>query len=174
MPHGNQQIMSLVVTVIIIGLVMALRWRRIGQMRPLKLERLYVLPLVYAAIVAITVVERPPALTDSLWLGLGLVIGAAIGWYRGKAIRISVDPATHTLNQTASVATFLFIAGLIVVRLAVRSLIEVEGSSLNISAVAVVDALMFLALGLIGAQRLEMYLRGKRLLDEARASSPAA
>jgi len=170
----NSQIMSLVITVIVIGLVMALRWRRIGQMRPLKLERLYVLPLVYAAVVAITVVERPPALTDSLWLGLGLVVGAAIGWYRGKAIRISVDPATHTLNQTASVATFLFMAGLIVVRLGLRALLATEATSLNISAVAVVDALMFLALGLIGAQRLEMYLRGRRLLEAHRAETPAA
>jgi len=174
MDHPNSQIMSLVITVIVVGLVLALRWRRIGQLRPLKLEQLYVLPAIYAAVVAITLVERPPVGSDWLWCAIGVIAGAAIGWYRGKAIRISVDPTTHSLNQTASPATFLFIAALVIIRVGLRSLVTAEASAWHISAVVVIDALMFLALGLIAAQRLEMYLRGRRLLEAHRAETPAA
>ena len=141
MDHPNSQIMSLVITVIVVGLVLALRWRRIGQLRPLKLEQLYVLPAIYAAVVAITLVERPPMGSDWLWCAIGVIAGAAIGWYRGKAIRISVDPTTHSLNQTASPATFLFIAALVIIRVGLRSLVTAEASAWHISAVVVIDAL---------------------------------
>jgi hypothetical protein len=164
--HVSSQIMSLAITVIVVGLVMALRWRRIGQLRPLRLERLYVLPAIYAAIVAITLIERPPSGLDWLWCGIALVIGAGLGWTRGKAIKISVDPQTHSLNQTASAATFIFIAALVVIRVALRSVVAAEAGTWHISAVTVVDALMCLALGLIAAQRLEMFLRGQRALAE--------
>jgi hypothetical protein len=171
MDHGQSQIISFVVTVVVIGLILALRWRRIGQMRPLKLEQLYVLPAIYAAVVALTVAQRPPGGSDWLWCGLGIIVGAALGWWRGKAIRISVDPTTHSLNQAASAVTFFFIAALVVVRLGLRSLFAAEAGAWHISAVVVVDALMFLALGLIAAQRLEMYLRGRRLLEAHQAGA---
>jgi len=172
MDHPNSQIASFAITIIVIALVLALRWRRMGQARPLKLERLYIFPTIYAAIVAILLVERPPvSINDWVWCAGALIIGAAIGWYRGKTIAISVDPATHTLNQTASPAGFIFIAGLIVIRLALRTVLAAEAATWNISAAVIVDAFLFLALGLFAAQRLEMYLRGRKLLGAHGASS---
>ena len=80
-------------------------------------------------------------------------------------MRITIDPATHALNQTGSPAAILFIAVLIAVRTGARAALGASGFQLD--PFAVTDLLMALALGLFAAQRSEMYLRGKRLLDAA-------
>ena len=38
-----------------------------------------------------------------LWAGL-LAAGAAIGWQRGRSMNIAVDPETHALNQSLTLA----------------------------------------------------------------------
>ncbi|MCI1141616.1 hypothetical protein MOP88_03465 [Sphingomonas sp. WKB10] len=97
---------------------------------------------------------------------LALELGAALGWQRGKMMRIMFDPETHRLNQTSSPR-----------RAAVhrrphrRAQRGAGGDELCGGAfdpMAATDVLMALALGLFAAQRLEMYLRGKRMLEAAR------
>jgi hypothetical protein len=43
----------------------------------------------------------------------------------------------------------------------------------HLNPMALTDILLAFALGLFATQRLEMYLRARRLLDEARAARPA-
>jgi len=162
---------SYLITGIVILLVLALRMRRVGQMRPLKLERLWVVPVIYLAAVAITLVETPPDTTGLWWCGAALVAGGAVGWWRGRLIAIHVDPVTHALNQTMSIATIVFLVVIIGVRIALREVLGGEARSWNISPATLLDAFMVFALGLLSMQRLEMYLRGSRLLAEARRTA---
>ena len=58
-----------------------------------------------------------------------------------------------------------FLIGLIVVRAAARGVLGAEG---GVSPAMLTDPLIAFALGMFTLQRLEMYLRAKRLLEEAR------
>lgn len=160
----HQSWISYAITIGVVLVVMALRMRRMGQMRPLKLGGLWIVPALYLVVAAVMFIQLPP----TGWVGIAslvaLLLGAALGWQRGRMMHISVDPETHALNQKASPAAMLFLVALIVVRMLGRGLLGSEG----ISPAMLTDPLIAFALGMFSLTRLEMYLRARRLLDEAR------
>ena len=151
------------ITAIVIAIVLALRWKRMSKVRPLKLEMLWVFPALYGALAVYMYWTHPPQGWAWGFCAFALSLGAALGWQRGKMMRITIDQATHALNQTASPAAMLFLLLLIAVRSGARGLAG-NGTILHLDAVAITDMLLALALGLFTAQRVEMYLRGKRML----------
>jgi membrane protein CcdC involved in cytochrome C biogenesis len=161
----HQTWVSYAITIGIIVIVMALRLRRAGQMRPHKLGSLWVVPVLYLAVAAIMFAQLPPTGWVTIACGVALLIGAAVGWQRGKMMHIHVDPETHALNQKASPAAMLFLVALIVVRMLARGMMGAEGA---VSPAMLTDPLIAFALGMFTLQRVEMYLRARRLLDEAR------
>ena len=163
---------SYAITAAIIAVVFALRWRRMSRVTPLKLERLWILPALYAVIAVSLFVSTPPQGFGWVFCAVALALGAALGWQRGKLMRITVDPQTHALNQASSPAAVLFILVLVAVRSGARYAL-VGDNALHLNALAVTDMLVALALGLFTAQRVEMYLRAKRLLSAARSGSLA-
>ena len=156
------------ITAVVIAVVMALRWRRMSRVVPLKLERLWIVPALYLVAVIATFVATPPTGLGWLFCVLALAMGAALGWQRGRMMRITVNPATHTLNQTGSPAAMLFLISLVVIRSGARAAFNGAGGVLHLNAMALTDMLMALALGLFAATRAEMYRRGKRMLASAR------
>lgn len=168
--HPVQQTwISYAITIGIIVTIMALRMRRMGQMRPLNLGSLWVVPAIYLVVAALMFVQLPPTGWVAIGSGVGLLIGAAIGWQRGKMMHIHVDPETRALNQKASPAAMFFLIALIVVRMAARGIIGQEGG--GVSPAMLTDPLIAFALGMFTLQRLEMYLRAKRLLEEVRGGA---
>jgi len=159
---------SYAVTIGIIIVMMALRLRKAGRMRPLKLGSLWIVPVLYLAVAAMMFVQLPPTGWVAIASSIGLLIGAAVGWQRGKMMHIHVDPETHALNQKASPAAMLFLVVLIVVRMLARGVIGAEG---GLSPAMLTDPLIAFALGMFTLQRVEMYLRARRLLEEARGRS---
>jgi len=163
--HPPQQTwISYAITGAIIVVVMALRMRKMGQMRPLKLENLWIVPALYAVVASWMFWQLPPL----GWVGLACLgafaVGAAVGWQRGKMMQIHIDPETHALNQKASPAAMLFLVALIAVRALGRGLLGSEG----VSPAMLTDPLIAFALGMFSLTRLEMYLRAKRMLEEVR------
>jgi membrane protein CcdC involved in cytochrome C biogenesis len=164
--HPPQQSwVSYAITIGIIVVVMALRMRRMGQMRPLKLETLWVVPVLYLTVAALMFWQLPPRGWVAIASAAGLVIGAAVGWQRGKMMEIHVDPETHALNQKASPAAMFFLIALIVIRAGARTVLGETG---GVSPAMLTDPLIAFALGMFALTRIEMYLRAKRLLEEAR------
>src|SRR5689334_23393877 len=159
---AQQSWVGIAITVAIVAVVLALRMRRMGQMRPLKLETLWVVPALYLAIAATMFWTLPPKGWVAIATVAGLALGAAVGWQRGKMMEIHVDPQTHALNQKASPAAMLFLIALIIVRTGARSIL---GQDSNISPAMLTDPLIAFALGMFTLTRLEMYLRAKRLLE---------
>jgi membrane protein CcdC involved in cytochrome C biogenesis len=153
------------ITIGIVVVVLALRMRRMGQMRPLKLETLWVVPVLYLVVAALMFWQLPPTGLGAIACGAALLIGAAVGWQRGKMMHIHVDPQTHALNQKASPAAMLFLIALIVVRSGARTMLGQAG---GVSPAMLTDPLIAFALGMFTVTRVEMYLRGKRLLEEVR------
>ena len=162
---------SYAITALVIAVVFALRWRRMSRVMPLRLERLWIFPALYAVIAVGLFVATPPVGLGWLFCAAALIAGAALGWQRGKLMRITIDPETHRLNQTSSPAALLFILVLMAVRSGARAALTAD-NALHLNALAVTDMLVALALGLFTATRAEMYLRAKRMLAAARP--PAA
>lgn len=162
---AQQSWVGVAITVAIVVVVLALRMRRMGQMRPLKLETLWVVPALYLVVAALMYWQLPPRGWVAIASIAALLIGAAVGWQRGKMMHIHVDPETHALNQKASPAAMLFLVALIVVRMLARGIIGAEGA---VSPAMLTDPLIAFALGMFTVQRVEMYLRARRLLEEAR------
>lgn len=158
-------VMQYLIPAAIFVVAIALRLRRMSQVRPLQVERLWIFPALYAAVCVYLLIEFPPTPIGWLWCAVALAGGSLLGWQRGKTMRITVDPETHQLNQKASLAGMAFLIVLIAIRAGAR----IEGPAMHLDLRTVTVALALFALGLFAAQRVEMYLRAKRLLTVARA-----
>lgn len=160
--------MSIAITAAIVLLVLFLRLRSASKERELKLERLWILPAIYAVFAGVLFASMPPHGLGWLYSALALVVGLALGWQRGKLMQITVHPEHGTLNQKASPAAVIFIVALVLVRMGAKTLMGVEvgsdGNSLHGNALIVTDILIAMALGFLVSQRVEMYLRAKKLL----------
>jgi membrane protein CcdC involved in cytochrome C biogenesis len=161
----HQTWITYAITIGIIVVIMALRMRGMSKMRPLKLGSLWIVPAVYLVVAALMFIQLPPGGWVAIASAIGLAIGAAVGWQRGKMMQIHVDPQTHALNQKASPAAMFFLIALIVIRAGARSVLGQTG---GVSPAMLTDPLIAFALGMFTLTRLEMYLRAKRLLEEAR------
>lgn len=159
-------LMQYVIPIAIIAVVFLIRGRQMTRMRRLKLERLWIVPAIYLAIVAVTFTMVPPTAKGWLVSIAALAIGAGLGWQRGRLMAIHVDPETHMLSQRASPLAMLFLFAIVLVRMAAQS----EGRALHLDVQLVTDAALALALGNFAMTRLEMYLRGTRLLAAAKAN----
>ena len=134
--------------------------------KPLKVERLWIVPTLYSIFAAGLFWNLPPHGLQWLWATLALVAGGAVGWLRGRTMRIAVDPVTHDLNQRQSPAALVLLVALIGLRYVAR---EHFGTDITHAGAGVVDGFVAFAVGLLAMQRVEMFLRARRLLGEARA-----
>jgi len=162
---GQQGWIGIAVPIIILGLVMFRRIRSMGQLRPLKLETLWVVPTIYLVLAGLLFWQIPPKGWIAIASIIALAIGAAVGWQRGTMMHIHVDPETHALNQKASPAAMIFLIALVVVRSGAKTLL---GETHAVSAAMLTDPLIAFALGMLTLTRVEMYLRAKRMLKEVR------
>lgn len=147
----------------VFGVVLGLRARRLMKVRPLKPERLWVVPVLYLAVVVMLFARVPPSPTGWLSSAAALVVGGAAGWQRGKTMAIHVDLATGKLMQRGSIWALLTIAALV----AVKMIAQTEGRAWHFDADLLVDALAAFTFGLFAAQRAEMYQRATALLRRA-------
>lgn len=166
-PSGSPSLLGYIVPIGIVLVVIALRWRRMSRARPLKVERLWILPAFYLAIVGYIFFIMPPSHAAWAWAALALAVGAGFGWYRGSTMKIEVDPETHALTQKASPAAMLLLVGLIALRLVFRAELTTGGGPA--AAALAAEVAMAFALGMIATTRLEMALRARRSLADARA-----
>jgi len=151
---------NLAFSLLVIVVVIVLRGRNVGKARPLKLERLWIIPALYAVVVGGILWAMPLHGLNWLWGALALVAGAAIGWWRGTSIRIHIDPETHAINQTSSWATI----GLVAIFLLVRAAARFEVSESGFQPQKFVGVIVLFAFGLLTVMRLEMFLRAQRIL----------
>ncbi|HEX8669439.1 MAG TPA: CcdC protein domain-containing protein [Allosphingosinicella sp.] len=152
------------ITAIVVAVVLAIRWRRAGVARPLHTGRLWIVPAIYGALTVFVFAATPPDGLGWLVCAAGLAAGAGLGWQRGRMMHIEVDPQTRAVKARQSPAAILFILVLVLLRSALRAVLE-QGGVLSLATLT--DALVAFALGLLAVQRLEMYLRARRLIDAA-------
>lgn len=149
---------------------MIFRLARAQKSRPLKLEWMWILPAVLLLATGSLLWQLPPHGLEWLWLVLAFAVGGAIGWQRGRMMKITVDPETHALNQQASPAAIIFLLALVAVRYAMREGLSAEAQAWRLSAAFLTDVFVVFAFGLLSLTRIEMFVRARRLLDDARSA----
>ena len=164
-PNGGPWALKLL-PFLVIAIVLALRFRSMSRERPLKVETLWVVPLVYLLLAGSMLYALvPPLMGWGLLIG-GLALGLVLGWHRGKLIRIDRDPQTGGLRQKASPVAMLLLLALIILKLGARAIFgESAAGQPGSSAMLLTDAFIGFALGLLSATRLELYVRGRRILE---------
>jgi hypothetical protein len=167
--HGS----SLSRYLIPIAFVVVIVVLRNSRPRPLRIARLWIGPAIYIFLLASSLTAAPPE-TTPLGIGLligGFLIGAGLGWQRARFTKIHIHPETHELSSRASPIGLIFIVGVLALRVFARSLLTgAQAADLHLPIIAAGDALLAMAVALLAAQRLEIWLRASRMLAEARAS----
>ena len=161
--HPPSSLASFLLPMVIVGVVLFLRTRRMAVERPLKLATLWVVPAVFLLIAGLTLAEFPPRGLEFAWLALALLLGVALGWQRGRMMAIRVDPATGRLMTKSSGWAIAFLFALVVIRTLARTGLNYEAQAGVITPGLVNNAFVIFALGLFATQRAEMALRAKRL-----------
>jgi hypothetical protein len=162
---GQTMLISVAVWFLIIAMIVARNLRP----RRLRVELLWVRPAILLLFIAAYFYRfLPKSLTDVAGLVVAFAIGAALGWWRGGFTRIEVDAATDTAIQQASPLGVLVILALFVVRTGVRYAVVQGGRALPASVETVTGWLLALAVGVVVLQQLEIWLRARRLMAEAR------
>jgi hypothetical protein len=151
-------------------LVLGIAILRNSRTRTLRVERLWISPAIVMALAIVAFSLNPPPGPLGLGLDLGaLSIGVLLGWWRGRASRFTVDPETHVVTSKVSPAGMLIILGIFALRYALRGLLGAPASPVHITAAEATDSLLLLAVAVVSAQRLEWWIRARRMIAEARA-----
>jgi hypothetical protein len=161
-----QQLIPLAVIPVAIVLVL-LRSRRKRVLRP---HLLWVVPAIVGPLILLGVWGSSRAVGAApfgagAWaiLLVGGVLGGVAGWWRGKTITIEKEP-DGSLRSQASPLGLVLIVALFAFRGVLRPLIESHAAQWRLNALAVTEAFLVFALALIVLQRVEMYIRARRIL----------
>ena len=164
---------TLIPIVIAMGLVIL----RNARARRLRIEAMWIAPVIIVALIGLNFygesVRGGLNLTPvSIGLDVAAVaIGALLGWWRARFTHITIDPQTHELTSRASPVGLLVIMGILVLRTGIRTVAAQNAGALGQWGPPIADALLVMSVGLVCAQRLEIFTRASRLLAEQRASS---
>lgn len=163
---------------ILIGLAIAVPILLLRNARPrkLRLELLWVRPglLLLAGLSSFLRTPPPVDLLSLAVMTAGFALGGALGWQRGRLMRIEVDPQTHQMTMRASPGAMIFILVLMVLRMSASGTVLQTLGSTHIPVTVVVDALILFSLALMLLQSVEIGIRGRRLLAEAQAAKALA
>jgi hypothetical protein len=161
-----QQLIPLAVIPVAIVLVL-LRNRRKRVLRP---HLLWVVPAIVGPLILLGVWGSSRAVGAApfgagAWaiLLVGGVLGGVAGWWRGKTITIEKEP-DGSLRSQASPLGLVLVVALFAFRGVLRPLIESHAAQWRLNALAVTEVFLVFALALIVLQRVEMYIRARRIL----------
>ena len=162
-----QQLLPILIPLVVLGIVF-LRARRARRVR---LGLLWISPLVITVLILAGVATQPHrgpfTLLDGGVFLLAVAAGAGVGWFRAKAVKLTVDPQTHEVTSTTSPVGLVIIVAVFLVRSGLRSAAGVEAGASGLDPAVIADAFLLLAAGLVVGQRVEIFLRARRLISAA-------
>ena len=161
-------------------LFVALRVWRGARARKLKVEAMWIRPLIILVILALTISADPPPLTPfsaaiATLVGVGVAAGAgfAFGWWRGRMVRISIDVETHALTSQQSPWSLLIFIIIMAVRFGIRYALQGAHDFAGVPVALIADAITIFYGGNITGMQLEQWLRARKLLSDTIAAKAA-
>jgi hypothetical protein len=167
MVHAQPNPLTYLIPVLVILPLLYFRLRRMMKPTPLKLNRMWIRPLIFLAAGGAVLVASPPPASDWFWFALAALLGAVLGWQWGKLMAIHVDPENGTLMTRGSQAALVLMGLLIVVRFGLRAGVGMESAALHLDATMITDLFIVFGATLFGLRGLEMFLRARRVLAGA-------
>lgn len=169
------QTSGLLIALPIMALVIALRVWRGSKARKLRIEQMWIRPLIFLVIIGLVVGAQPPPPDALIYavLVLALAAGIGVGWMRGRMVRVSINPQTHELTSQQSPLAMLIFGGLIALRFGLRYLLGSHAEEWHLSVAAITDGFMIFYGGMIAGMQAEVWLRARKLLADAIAAKAA-
>ena len=167
---GGGHLTRIVITLAVVMTLLLLRNYRHRRLQP---QALWIRPVLFVILIAASAIAVPPPLTGPSLavMALGLAIGAAIGWQRGRFTRIEVHPETHAITSRASPIGMLFILAVVGARIGLRDVTYGSRDIAGVPTAAIASALVLLVGAMLIAQSIEMWLRARDLLAQARSTT---
>jgi uncharacterized membrane protein len=168
-PPPGAPLASYLVPLGVVALVVILRNSR---PRRLKIDRLWLWPVIYLVMMVFALYAAPPPITvvSIAILVVAALVGAAIGWQRARFIQVHIHPETQDITSRASPIGIIFIFAILLVRYAGRDFLASNAASLHLPVIAITDGFLVLAVAMLSVQRLELWMRASRMLAQAKAS----
>jgi hypothetical protein len=171
----QHQLIQLFLPIAILLPVLYFRMRGMSRTQPLKMNRLWIRPAIILGVVALVLLAPQPGhhvvrhfvLQDWVWLALAAALGAVGGWYWGRTMALDVHPEDGTLMVTGGQAAILVLVVLVLLRLGLRTGLEVEGKAMNLDAMLISDASIIFTAALFTVRAAEMYIRARRVMARA-------
>jgi hypothetical protein len=172
MPFDTASTSPYVAPTLLFGVVLLLLVLRNRRPRPLRVELLWIRPVLLLIIFGLGASRAPPPLTllDLTVFAAAAAMGVALGWQRGRFMRIDVDPETHAVTSRASVFGIVFVLGVLLLRVLATGAMRDNAAQLPISPIVGSDALVVLVVAMVATQGVEMWIRARRLLAQAQAA----
>nr|WP_295662666.1 CcdC protein domain-containing protein [Polymorphobacter sp.] len=156
-----RQVLPVVIPLLILG-VIAIRRRKPQRIR---IERLWITPVLMTALIGTGLYYTPhtpfhPATYAAF--AVALAAGLVGGWFRARTVPMSFDAATGTVVTEPSIVAIIVLVALFAGRSLLR--MALAGSNTGIDAGTISDGFLLFAVGLIVGGRIEMFVRGQRLI----------
>lgn len=149
--------------------VILLKGRKPRTLRP---QWMWVVPLLVTVLIGLglwgmtyspTAEHAPFGPAEWAMLAVGLMLGGATGWWRGRMTTIFRE-TDGTLKSRASPLGLILIVGLLAGRSLLRGWLEANAAAWHINPLALADGFMVFLVGLVIMQRVEMFIRARRII----------
>ena len=173
---ANGLMMTVIGPLLTLALVLTIRLRRPQREKPLSAQFLWLAPALYLAAVIAMLVRHPPSVVGWLLVLVGLGVGAAAGWVRGRMFALRVDPESGAVLRRRSRAAVLLLVGIVAIRFLANLWIGPTETSADESrhALLATDFMLGCVFGLLAVTRMEIAIRARRLLAAHRVEQGRA
>lgn len=163
-----QQYIPLIIVAVMLPIIL-LRNRAPRTLRP---QWMWVTPAIVVPLMGLAlwgtsmqpgVQAAPFDIIAWLILVLGLALGGVAGWWRGRMTTIERH-ADGTLKAQASPLGLILIVAVFLGRRALSAWLEPHAAAWHLNALAIADSFLLFVVGMIVMQRVEMYIRARRVL----------
>jgi membrane protein CcdC involved in cytochrome C biogenesis len=155
-PHN-----MLLYAVMVMAVVVAVR--RNLRSRNLKVDRMWLVPIVGVVVGVAVIASAPPtSLTAAGAMAAGLILGGLVGWQRARLTHIAFDPESKTFTSQTSPIGILMLLAVLVARTGLRLWLASHPAKAGVL-IGATDALILFAVAMVVAQRIEMWLRCRKL-----------
>lgn len=158
--------MTVIGPLLTLALILVLRLRRPSVEKPVSARFLWLAPSLYLAAVSFMLVRHPPTTTGWLLALAGFVVGAALGWLRGRLFSLRVDPNSGSVLRRRSRWAITMLMGIVALRFVANLWVGpvTDGTPSSAAALLVTDLMLGLIFGVLTATRVEVAMRVRRLL----------
>lgn len=166
--HFEPETLTPLIAIAIAVPMILLRNRKPRTLRP---ERMWIMPVFIILLMGLAIwgtsmtpgmPHTPFGPTDYLVLVLGLLLGGVTGWWRGKMTTIETH-ADGSLKAMASPLGLILIIILMAGRRAFAAWLEPHAGDFGLNVLAVTDAFLLFVVGMVVMQRIEMWIRARRI-----------